>query len=719
MKKVIGLLLVVALLLSLSACNNGKNAQDTNSSITQDQTDVIDTSSADQSTSDGESESTEASASNEATDSTAANTSDETSKSDETNKTTKTTKKRFTITDAIRDAFASVGAQINKGNSDRTTSNTTKGTTRPTVQSHTVTSNASSSVEGPLTDRPNGGNNSSGGTLSTNKQPETGKSNVTGNTSQPVTGNEELIKLSVSYSLGSINEKTGKDVADSTRLRTDLMPLKEIYLKAGKDCRYAVFCYNKDKQYLGHTSFTAQEKALTDCAVKNTAFFRLVIGDVSGASLAAYVDTYGEQMGVYAIKPNTGATDSKQTLLDLIKELFYPEYVSDVPENAGVRNALLNMKQLEQIKYTPLKDIPQQKGDFEAGVEHTGIPYSSTRPEALFAPANVSLHTFMTAVQNPNSYLYTVDLGESGNVNGHTYYGTVCSTACGYALGIAPNYSTHQWAEIPGMKVIDNQSAGGLKLADTVVGKGHVVMITGITRTKRGKIGTITTTEAAGSGVFSLDYTPAAFERKYPPSDYQYCRYTKVNTVKHEASPYVAVGDEKPQTVTYNTAIIPRKGDKANWLKGQDVVIDVLKPGKYTRVEIYKDGKLHTTKAIESVITLSDLAAGSYKARLTDGTNASDWCYWIVVDATSSAVARGSDGKVTVTFSATNATPRWVQWADGKHNGTLHITELTARQAADGVAECSYAAGSYKIRVAFETEYGIIHSELPKAIKVK
>jgi hypothetical protein len=143
------------------------------------------------------------------------------------------------------------------------------------------------------------------------------------------------------------------------------------------------------------------------------------------------------------------------------------------------------------------------------------------------------------------------------------------------------------------------------------------------------------------------------------------------------------------------------------------VEIDVLEAGSYTGVEIYKDGTLLETKDIAALISLSGLAAGSYKARLTDGTNYSDYCYWIVVDAVSSATPVGSGGKVNVTFSASNATPSFIQWAGGSGQGTKHIQFLTAEEIAAGEAVGVHEAGDFYVRVAFETEYGVVHSAMP------
>ncbi len=416
----------------------------------------------------------------------------------------------------------------------------------------------------------------------------------------------------------------------------------------------------------------------------------------------------------------TTTTTKKTTTTTKPAELILTE---DKPENKGVQNALWNMEQMVNITYTPINAIPQNLSTWPANVQQKGLPYSSSKIEQAYVPQNISFHTFMTALQNPKSYLYSVDLGDYNNKNGRTYYGAVCSTACGYALNIQANYTSYQWTQIPGMKLLANQDLQELKLGDTIAGQGHVLMITGITRDQYGNIVKFRISEAAGSDVHSKTYTISAMEDAYPASKYEYCRYSKLKNVTYTASEYVAVGSEKAQTVTYNTAIIPRKGDKANWRTSETVVLDVLNKGTYTDVKIYRwvDGgwKLVQTKDIASVIKLSGLKAGSYKACLSNGSKTSKWCYWRSVDAVSKGEHYQGTRRVKVSFSASNAKPLYVQWMNGHTNATVRITLLTETDIKNGYGIYTPAKGDLKVRVAFETDYGIIYSELPEIITVE
>ena len=450
-------------------------------------------------------------------------------------------------------------------------------------------------------------------------------------------------------------------------------------------------------------------------------------------------------------------------LQSYIAGLFEP--VEDVPIG-GVKNAILNFDQLINIKWYAQKKIPQVYGALYKG-DHTGMPYSSTRQEGLFVPNNVSFHTFLTALENPNSYLYNVDLGEEpyGNTNGDTYYGTVCSIAAAHALNIEPNYSTHQWQFIPGMHAIPEQSINALKLGDTIVNKdmagGHVVMVTGIRRNAFG-VTHVTISEACNNFCQKTEYTAeqlitgiyqdnALIKQGYPTSEYIYCRYDSIDDVEYVRSEYVSVGDEAAKEYSFDLPIMPRKGDQSVWVIGREtyiwnsastsystekgVILDILNAGEYTSIDVYKDGVAFGTYTIDSsAINLGDLEAGAYSARLTNGTEHSNPCSWIVVNLSLDSVAVNTyegQKKVDISFShSDNAEPKYFIWARGDENakgylnkGTVYVTPLTDAEKISEQYRISYGGKSYKdallVRVAFKTEFGMAFSDFSDVISVK
>ena len=90
------------------------------------------------------------------------------------------------------------------------------------------------------------------------------------------------------------------------------------------------------------------------------------------------------------------------------------------PETQYHEWALARARQLTEFTFTPVKDIPTylsstEKGVFKAGEEYKGFPYSSTESNDKFICENVSFETFLSALANPDSVLYTKNLYSSNN----------------------------------------------------------------------------------------------------------------------------------------------------------------------------------------------------------------------------------------------------------------------------------------------------------------
>jgi hypothetical protein len=135
--------------------------------------------------------------------------------------------------------------------------------------------------------------------------------------------------------------------------------------------------------------------------------------------------------------------------------------------------------------------MPNRRGGcFEEGTEYTGVPYSSVKTVGRCIGFDIHLKTFLAAVENPHSVLYTENL--SGKVsNAATYYGKVCSTFTSYALQCAlPYRSSHHGPESRnGVVLVDPQSAQGAEPGDVIytppakVGGGsHVEIVTAVER---------------------------------------------------------------------------------------------------------------------------------------------------------------------------------------------------------------------------------------------
>ncbi len=147
---------------------------------------------------------------------------------------------------------------------------------------------------------------------------------------------------------------------------------------------------------------------------------------------------------------------------------------------------------MSRVKWTPVADgMPKRgDGDFKKGTEYTGVPYSSVKTVGRCIGFEIYLKTFLAAVENPHSVLYTEDL--TGKVsNAAPYYGKVCSTFTSYGLQCALPYrsSHHDSVFRNGVILVDPQSAQAAAPGDVIytppakVGGGsHVELVTAIER---------------------------------------------------------------------------------------------------------------------------------------------------------------------------------------------------------------------------------------------
>ena len=219
----------------------------------------------------------------------------------------------------------------------------------------------------------------------------------------------------------------------------------------------------------------------------------------------------------------------------------------------GVRNVLRRATQMATIQWTPINSVPWNRGEFLPGSTVVGIPYSSTKQVNKYVGLDVSFHTFMTAVHNPRSVLYTENLVKNpyNSVNCATYYGTVCSTCVDYALGIDIPFPTKTFPENPDFEEITLRDLKQLEPGDVMVRpEQHVFMIYRVAKSVGGTPITITYMEA-GSKICCLESVSAkAFSQKIKEEGLLVYRYKKIDEVMdYEPSEYVPVGDEMAVSV--------------------------------------------------------------------------------------------------------------------------------------------------------------------------
>ena len=276
----------------------------------------------------------------------------------------------------------------------------------------------------------------------------------------------------------------------------------------------------------------------------------------------------------------------------------------DQPASQGVANVLKRAKQFANVRWIPVASMPKSvSSDYSNFPEKTvpghwapdyprkGLPYSSARYEEKYIGTNVLLETFMTALKNPKSVLYTRDwTGKGPRMS--SWYGIVCSGYASYCLDLPEFRNTSRWRDYGDIEVIKLESAQQMKLGDTMLSQSHVVVITDIVRDETGKVLRLTVSESVLPLVAVNEFSAEEFERYWIPNGYMICRYKNIDQVTYTPSPFVKVeGDPELPPYEYNTAFMTDYGEKADYKLGESVEFNVFEEGWKELVVKGNDGR--------------------------------------------------------------------------------------------------------------------------------
>ena len=262
---------------------------------------------------------------------------------------------------------------------------------------------------------------------------------------------------------------------------------------------------------------------------------------------------------------------------------YEPETVGFVSSNDVLERAY----QLASVEWTPIKRIPLRNGAYyEAGRRFKGIPYSSVKEINTYLFQDVSYHTFMTAVRNPNSVLYTEDISKAPyhGVNCAPYYGAVCSSAVMYALGFSIPYYANQLVKLPSIEALEFQSIDSLKVCDIIWRPGHVQMIFNVEH-RGDTLYRVTTFESAGSNAHITSYSTEKFRQLWDKSGYVGYRY-KYLIYSEEPAVFKSF-----EPVEYNDDLCPSKGDRAVYHTSDSITINIFNPD-YDEVVLMNNGNV-------------------------------------------------------------------------------------------------------------------------------
>lgn len=415
-------------------------------------------------------------------------------------------------------------------------------------------------------------------------------------------------------------------------------------------------------------------------------------------------------------------------------------WVPDDLPNYG--RALRRLDYLEHLRWVPLAKVfdsyvaTTDDYYFNAGNVAVGVSYSDVAGTRKYVPNNVSVRTFMTAVKNRRSLLYTENLASNTSKYGMTYttgnrkcyYGSVCSGLTAWVMGLDTLYLSGAYGNntIPGLSSVSSPNANNVKPLDLVWCDGHITIISDIYKDDFGAVAFVVLAEMSSPYPHRTIYTPEQFEaRLLRNGGYTVHRWNGwENLAEPEASEYsqYLLGQTRKEP-KWGGDIMCFAGDYAAFAEGDTIHLNARRNSTYTGVELYKDDVLlqtiditglsadtivtpNTDDWVDVNLTTLNLTYGKYKARLTDGTNTTDYTYFEVIDITFTASRSGST--VTAYFSSNEGVP--VSLERVQANGFADAyKQITAEMVEAGQATAWVASSGHpNLLLLVKGDYGSV-----------
>ena len=434
-------------------------------------------------------------------------------------------------------------------------------------------------------------------------------------------------------------------------------------------------------------------------------------------------------------------------------------------------------KTMIDLLWTPKRDVPKDgKVDvagvmqvFEEGTPVTGIPYSGTQEIDKVVGYDVSIETFMTAVNNPYSLLYTECIRSDeqqysaygvtyhGIQSAGAYMGSVCSEHSGYVTGLPMPSKTYTHRDMVGEVLGKSlgQTEDALQVGDIIWTSGHCIAIEGVKRSESGGVTGVIVSEQAGAHTKTrrIIYEDLEDPNEYilpdktvsnvstykmPFSDdeqgvtsfmsknilvghviYRNLKFSE-NTVKYKWD----VDGEYP----YNNDICTFQGDKACFREGALVVLnynlDENETYDWTEIEVYKDNELYETIILSEIdnsqlderiqyhaaVLGTDLPHGDYKARMKNEDSYSDYTHFKVIQTVASYTIE--DNNLECLFSSENSNVVGIRAC--QQNGAVEKEYYVSDEEAEegkAVINIDGLPSDCYLKVYYECEYGRVTNE--------
>ncbi len=402
-----------------------------------------------------------------------------------------------------------------------------------------------------------------------------------------------------------------------------------------------------------------------------------------------------------------------------------------------------NARIMSQVKWTPVGDgMPMQwRGYFKKGNEYTGVPYSNQTHEGqAFGRTigfEISLKTFLAAVENPASVLYTEWIPESRHDGAFkSYYGMVCSSFTSYALQcgfqfLARQHDPHDGGRSrrprEGVVRVDPQSAQAAKVGDIIQTPSHVEVVTEVTKDQQGVVTHVRVEDSRPPTVRTRSRSVSDFEAHISSGGRGLYRITDLDAWREnnraEWFLFPNYGQDSTEP-TINRVLLLDHGDWVPYFAGQDVRINVMdRDAGGVKTLVIKRGDAVVEEIALSgtgIIERSFAKCGDYTAHcvMSDGS-LSQACEFAVCDlgfrTSATEVTRNESWEIEFTSCNMNATYVYLRSAANRH-GLYHVV-VSDRDREKGSVTIPAGllqaedAGVLWVRLFAENRYGRLHRQ--------
>lgn len=210
---------------------------------------------------------------------------------------------------------------------------------------------------------------------------------------------------------------------------------------------------------------------------------------------------------------------------------------------AGQRNFLQRAAQQLNFAWTPAAPLAGYCDStgvtqewYNTGTTYYGLPYGMPIDTNSYIPFNASFQTYLNAIADPNSKIYTQRGTHKGGYPkmNCVYYSNDCSSYACYCYGIGSRLTTASIARSQSFSKVS--SIQNIQIGDCLNYRSHHIrLVTGITRDASGQITALTVSEQTPPRMRSGSYAVSVIQ-EWLNDGYSILRYKYLNNVSTPVS---------------------------------------------------------------------------------------------------------------------------------------------------------------------------------------